>query len=202
MNEETTRPGSSSPDSDFFDNAAFPVHSDDRTDITSVCETLSLNSEFLLDILARDAGYRLHIGSENVIREKLEENYFKFVYDADNIRSFFQQVGFTEEGASKMQTFIQDRTDGGLTHYSLWNWLTQYLDTTLRPDQPQQVEGFPYPQETNGTWCQINSKQCKSWNNRILYQNISSRKEFKKIILASETKEAFRRRERGSFKNF
>jgi len=107
--DEPDRQTSLAPDHDSDDR-------DDRDHIISLCDKLCLSEEFLQDILSRDVGYRSHLGSENVIREKLKINYFKSIYDTSNQSRFFYQIGFSKAGGDKIQTFIQEQTEGRSTH--------------------------------------------------------------------------------------
>ncbi|XP_065666721.1 uncharacterized protein LOC124808864 isoform X2 [Hydra vulgaris] len=145
-----------------------------KDEIASVIN-IDLNENFINEILETDEEYIQHIMVENVIRENIEEklNSIKdFAWSSIELVDIMKDVGFSAIEAKKIEKII----DKQITHCSLQNWVSLYLDGKLQNKDMISCSNFPFegPENAEFTINLNSSRYLNHPNNEIAIWNFNS----------------------------
>ena len=114
----------------------------------SYFKELDLTKSFEEEIMKKDPEFLGHVGLFSAISDQLLSNFESISdWNGDNLKVHLGTIGFTEQGATKVDAFIQN----GISHFSPRCSLLEYLELHQSLPVPTSASTFPLNDEVRNS---------------------------------------------------
>jgi hypothetical protein len=138
----------------------------------SYFEELSLTKTFEVDILKKDPEYLQHVGLFSVISDQILSNFdFMGTWNGDNLKKYLETIGFTQQGAAKLEVFILN----GICHISPRCSIIEYVELHHRSPVPIAAATFPVKDEFRGSSFEQSFSGSPFPDKKIIISNLTGR---------------------------